>query len=137
MTDLGTLQGASGTSWGLAINDSNWIAGASTHADGTIHAVVWDNTGAITDLGISGTAFGINSSNQVVGIKFTGTSDAAFSWTSGGGVVILAFSTGTHSYAFAVNDSGVIVGGSQYSGTDSLMMKNDQPKTARRPRKDQ
>jgi probable HAF family extracellular repeat protein len=110
MHDLGSLTGSTGDSTGCAINDSNWVAGFSPDSGGAVHAVVWDNTGAITDLG-PGIAFGINSSNQVVGISFTVDGDRAFSWTSGGGMVTLDVPTDAKAtYAFGLNDSGEIVG---------------------------
>ena len=114
MHDLSTLEGSSGTSWGYAINEAKWVAGISTHSDGKLHAVVWDDSGALTDLG-PGIAFGINSSNQVVGIALTVDGDRAFSWTSGGGLVLLDVPAGArYTYAFGLNDSGEIVGAAMF-----------------------
>jgi probable HAF family extracellular repeat protein len=73
LRDLGTL--ATGWSEALAINDSGDLVGFARDADGTGHAVIWKNGGAIQTIGplvnpkvptlIAGVATGINAAGQI------------------------------------------------------------------------
>lgn len=74
--ELGTL---SGSSEAFAINTRGQVVGRSRAADGSVHAFVWDQ-GVMTDLGVIGTALGINTPGQIVGTTSHG---AAFLWARG------------------------------------------------------
>ncbi len=118
--DVGTLGGPDTVATGL--NDSGVIVGASTLADGTVHAFLLAGT-IMTDLGTlssnpTGTsrAAGINSSKDVVGnADVNGSGTHAVIWKGGGGIVDLNTLIDTSSgwvltIANAINDSGQIVG---------------------------
>jgi probable HAF family extracellular repeat protein len=82
MTDLGTLNGASGDSLAYGINDKGQIVGASTAADGSMHAFIYQE-GEMYDLGVleggsSSSARGINDLGQVVGVSNIDGHDHAF-----------------------------------------------------------
>lgn len=103
MEDLGTLSG--GNSCALSINDSGAIAGVSgaLYAE---HAVVWDQTGQITDIA-PGSANGINSLGQVTGaVRTQGTSTDAFRWDPESGLQDLV----SAGWAQSINDDGQFVG---------------------------
>jgi len=141
MQDLGTLaQGIAGgiLSQANAINFNSQtftqIAGQSLTTDGSAyHAVIWDASLHIGDLGtLGGTnsrAFGNNCVGQVVGSSDTagGTTDA-FVWDSVHGMQDLGTSLGgSVTVAEAINCSGVIVGSSSLPGdfpTDAFMFAN-------------
>jgi probable HAF family extracellular repeat protein len=61
--EIGTLGGEE--SFAYDINNTGQVVGASTIADGSLHAFIWEN-GIMTDLG-EGEAFAINNAGQVVG----------------------------------------------------------------------
>ncbi|MCC6484991.1 MAG: DUF3466 family protein [Armatimonadetes bacterium] len=74
---------------------------------------VWDN-GVVTDLGVNVYPQAINDSGQVVGYRFTlSNKPEAFSWDSANGMRRLSFMDGLWSKAYAINNSGQIVGFSQ------------------------
>jgi probable HAF family extracellular repeat protein len=105
----GNLSAASG------INDAGAVAGFSNTSAGLQHAFLWTQDGGMQDLTPDltsiggGTATAINSSNQVVGYYFPNGSDntTGFTWTQAGGLLNLG-TVGT--LAFAINDSGTVVG---------------------------
>jgi len=81
----------------------------------TIHAVVWDKSGALTDLGTPpgvarSEARDINAAGQVVG-----NGDHALLW-SRGSVVDLGTLGGNFSFATGINSRGTIVGCSRLAG---------------------
>jgi probable HAF family extracellular repeat protein len=143
MYDLGVLGGLS--SYGLAINNYNHVAGYSTIKtnDARFHAFLHDGTKMIDlgSLGWKGTdsdvsvALGVNSSDQVVGYSYLPTvgemplQQVAFLWnrnstTRGPAMVNLnKLVTGTKDYlltsAVGINDSGQIVANAYHieSGT--------------------
>jgi probable HAF family extracellular repeat protein len=124
MVDLGTLGGS--YSYPYAVNSSGQVVGISPVAgDNAIHAFLWTSAGGMVDLGtLGGTsseAYAINSSGHVVG-QSTIPGDTfwrAFLWTPTDGMMDLGVLDGFDtSYAWRLNDSGQIVGGS-YGGNSS------------------
>ena len=123
MKDLGTLSG--GNSCAYSINDSGVIVGFSgaLYAE---HAVIWDQTGQITDI-VRGFGNGINSLGQVTGAATTqGTSTDAFRWDpesglqdlvsagwaqsiNGDGQFVGTFSTPSRSHGFLYDDTNGVV----------------------------
>jgi len=110
VTDLGSLVGMTwdsrDQSRALAINASGQVAGESGGGMWSGNGVVWDR-GTLRDLGSNSVANGINTSGQVVGT----TNLNATLW-SGASVTNLSALDGSYSQAFAINDSGHIVGSS-------------------------
>lgn len=103
MEDLGTLSG--GNSCAYSINDSGLIAGVSgaLYAE---HAVIWDQTGQITDI-VPGSANGISNLGQVTGAATTqGTSTDAFRWDSKSEFQDLV----SAGWGRSINDDGQFVG---------------------------
>ena len=85
--------GANGFGTARAINDAGQIAGSSVDDNFDIHAVVWDRTSQVHDLGFMGEpdpgfihyteAFGINATGVVVGTGLVGSANRAFKWVNG------------------------------------------------------
>lgn len=105
-----------GYSRAFSINDNGQATGFSSTSTGTEHAVIWENTGAITDLGtLDGTGnsqgVAINLSGQVAGFStLTGNkSTHAVLWTNST-KLDLGTLGGTHSAAYAINSNGEITG---------------------------
>lgn len=101
------------------INDAGTVVGES-HAElsGINHAILWTSSGAVMDLGSLGgrvsTAYGINSSDQVVGWSMVASEvHHAFIWSQSTGMIDLntwgAPCAGA-SEAEAINDAGAVVG---------------------------
>ena len=124
MIDLGTLGGT--VSSPRAVNDSGQVVGYSNIAgDAEYHAFSWTEAGGMIDLGtLGGTAYSValdvNNSGQVVGASGNTywESNHAFSWTEAGGMIDLTLGS-TGSYAYAVNDSGWVVGSASWDGGHS------------------
>jgi len=103
------LLGGTDSNIANAINDSGWIAGKSGN-----HAVLWNPTGSIVDLGTSSfqwgnAAYGINNLGQIVG-ELGGR---AVLWNADGSVAadLDSFLGGEYgSGASAINDNGWVVG---------------------------
>lgn len=127
MQDLGSLGGSS--SQANAINfdpvtqDFTQIAGWSlTAGNGPYHAVVWDASLNIMDLGTLGGsnsfAFGNNCVGQVVGVADTAMlgGSHAFLWDSTTGMQDLGTLGGTLSQANGINCAGLVVGYSFLAG---------------------
>lgn len=97
-----------------AINNSGQIAGASYDANMDVHAVVWDRTSQVHDLGFLGepapgfkryaVAKGINNLGHVVGQGLVGMDQHAFVWRNGT-YTDLGLGAATH-----INDAGLIAG---------------------------
>ena len=110
---LGSLGGNFSAAKG--INNSMAVVGLSYTAANTQHAFLWTQGGGMQDLTPDltsmggGTAMAINSSNQVAGYYVpNGSSNTlGFIWTEAGGLQSLGLA-GT--LAYAVNDSGTVVG---------------------------
>jgi probable HAF family extracellular repeat protein len=110
---LGSLGGNLSAAKG--INNSVAVVGLSYTAANTQHAFLWTQGGGMQDLtpdltsNGGATAMAINSSNQVAGYYVpNGSSNTmGFIWTQAGGFQSVG-SAGT--LAFAVNDSGTVVG---------------------------
>jgi probable HAF family extracellular repeat protein len=111
ITDLGTLGGD--YSFATAINDAGTIVGASTTADGSLHAFLW-RAGRMSDLGVPGVgevfAEDVNNRDQVVGWRAPGDDgpSAAYLWQHGTTTFLPGSPYG--SQARAVNERGEIVG---------------------------
>ncbi len=96
----------------LAINQAGQAVGSAMDADGTGHAVLWDDRG-VTDLGVPGSAaYGCNVHGQVVGFADVedGESRHAILWEDGRMVDLGALQGHMYSIAMAINDDGVVVG---------------------------
>lgn len=99
LSDLGTLSGGQ-DSWAYAVNNNGLVAGWSTDSSGSSRAVLWDSSGAVTDLG-SGAAYGINGAGDVVG-----ESDGrAVVWSVGGSITDLG-----PGVACDINENGQVTG---------------------------
>jgi probable HAF family extracellular repeat protein len=96
--------GPYGFGFARAINDNGQIAGASLDANFAIHAVVWERTTQVRDLGILGVANGINGLGHVVGNTANGSEQRAFLWRNGA-TTDLGTGAATH-----INDAGLIAG---------------------------
>ncbi|HLJ95009.1 MAG TPA: hypothetical protein VKU02_17670, partial [Gemmataceae bacterium] len=88
MTDMGTLAGMTGGfSEALAINDAGQIVGASSTANGNMHAFLFSN-GTMTDLGTLGgsssTADAVNNLGGIAGYATTANGqEHAFAYSGG------------------------------------------------------
>jgi probable HAF family extracellular repeat protein len=116
LKDLGTLGGTQGS--GNAVNDAGQVAGTASTASGATHAFLsGPGGGALQDLGtLPGGAYSngnaVNASGQVAGSSVTASnvSHAFLSGPDGGPLQDLGPGD-----AFAVNDSGQVVGGSGHA----------------------
>jgi len=125
ITDLGTLGSPSGTDfWNSAqgINDAGSVVGTSYNAQGNFLAFLWSK-GTMKSLGTLGglwsEGYAINSKGQATGIAYTKNQQAhAFLWSGSKmtdlGVLSSAEPT---SWGQAINDSGVVVGFSDFQDT--------------------
>ena len=105
---------AYGYGYANAINNAGKIAGASLDASFDTHAVIWDRTASVQDLGFLGDpaagyrrfamAHGINNLGQVVGRGLVGSDSHAFIWQNGS-FTDLGLGAATH-----INDAGLIAG---------------------------
>ena len=123
MVDLGTLAGTcmcTTYSRAYAVTDEGEVFGVSTTAVGEHHAFSWTQAGGMTDLGNLGLTYGmeiqaVSDSGQFVGSTLV-AGGHAFSWTQADGLVDLGTLGGLGSSAWAVNDSGQVVGTSDTTG---------------------
>ncbi len=115
VTDLGTLGGNKSTA--NAINNSGQVVGSSNDASGGFYAFLYSG-GSMTNIGspVKGTGFGINNSGQVAGVFLTPDINSHACLYSNGTVRDLGTLGGDNSYAYGINDSGLIVGYSQTTG---------------------
>jgi len=120
MQDLGVLGGYGGEAYG--INDEGQVVGiayTAGHAgpnDGQYHAFVWSNSDGMQELdalysGVGSCAWAINSSGQVAGASLTPDGDIrGVVWDGIGGIQEVGTLGGDYSEAFAINDTGQVVG---------------------------
>jgi probable HAF family extracellular repeat protein len=127
MTPLGILPGADPEldARAIAINDAGWIVGVSITPAYARHAVLWDPSLVIQDLGtLGGTnsiAIDINAAGVVIGTSQIAGDGAthAFVWSSGTGMQDLNATTGADiTDVVEINDAGQIVGTVRTSGGD-------------------
>lgn len=118
IADIGTLDGT--FTIARAMNNLGQVVGASG-----AHAFLWSRKSGILDLGVlpggdSSDAAAINNLGQVTGTaRFIAPSNQtyhAFRWTPAHGMEDLGSLTGRYSTGLSINDSGVIVGGSDSPG---------------------
>ena len=122
MTDIGTLGGDNSYAYG--VNDFGVVVGGSevTVGGGPRNAFIYQN-GVMSPLGatLGGAetfAFDINNNDQVVGYAdLPGTPGSARAFLYANGATVNLGSLGGRSVAYAINDSGVIVGNSSASGS--------------------
>jgi probable HAF family extracellular repeat protein len=108
--------GASPPSFGAAVNDSGIVVGRQTiptNGQFEDRAFMFDQRG-LHDLGVLGggrasTAFSVSSRTVIAGVADDGASAQAVVWDSRDPTPV-PLAVPNHSYAFGINDSGVIVG---------------------------
>src|SRR5581483_2462832 len=113
----GTTTNLGVSGYGTAINDSGQVAGGMLTSGGQLHAFLWSN-GALVDLGTLpgmtwSSAYGINSSGQVVGTSSYGGLSTAFVSNGTGLTAVSGSLGGINSYGMAINNQGVVVGNAQ------------------------
>jgi probable HAF family extracellular repeat protein len=124
MVNLGVLPGGSlWSSQAFGVNDNGEVVGASSTAHDRLRSFSYTPSGGMVDLGrlpggYDSTARGVNDSGQIVGDSTIGSTAHAFSYTSSRGMVDLGRLPGATggAVAFAVNNSGEIVGDSGTAG---------------------
>jgi len=110
LTDLSAVTGGRPGGWANAINDHGDVVGWVPGANGYLRPFLYRN-GTLTELGSGSTwgeAVAINNAGQIV-VRDAGTSFLI----SGDTAVDLSAQSGQRLEATSVNDSGVVVGGSQ------------------------
>jgi probable HAF family extracellular repeat protein len=117
ITNLGTLGGTN--SYAYAINGAWQVVGASLITNNTTtHAFLWQNN-VLTNLNdLIGAnpgwelldARAINSSGRIAGWGITNSQEHGFLYYNGAVTDLGIANTGTNSYAFALNESNVVVG---------------------------
>ncbi|MFL6121383.1 hypothetical protein [Actinophytocola sp.] len=125
-TGLGPVAGEI-FSQATSVRDDGVAVGYSTPPTGGTHAVLWDASGAVTELATPGRnseAHDINSTGVVVGEAEPSGVERAFpvSWDVTG--VLTALPGGVSGSARGVNDAGVIVGFADSDGQSPLRWEN-------------
>jgi probable HAF family extracellular repeat protein len=118
MTDLGTLDGAAGTSEAIAINSTGEIAGWSTAPGGADDVAFLYSSGSMIDLGTidggtSSVANGINDAGTVIGNSDTASGGERGFIYRNGKMTDIGTLGGANSAVNAINDNGVITGSSE------------------------
>jgi probable HAF family extracellular repeat protein len=99
------------SSFARAVNEAGQVAGYDLNTG----VFFWSSSGGTIHVAGHGFSYAaINNAGQVVGA--VGVGQRAFSWTAEGGMVDLGTLGGANSYAYAVNDSGQVVGYSYIPG---------------------
>jgi probable HAF family extracellular repeat protein len=118
-TDLGTLGGPFSSA--NCINELGIVVGRASMPNGITHACMWKPDDSIQDLSTpeniaASEATSVNSIGQIVGFFSFASSNTipthAFIWESGIGMVDIGTLGGASSWAYSINDSGVVVGSS-------------------------
>jgi uncharacterized membrane protein len=113
LLDLGPLAGSQSTA--AAINNAGWIAGTSVLSGDVNHLYTISPSGAVQDRGsLPGSFYGvhdINAAGQIV-IMDDLTLMHACVWQNGQLTNLPDINGGTYSAAYAINDSGLVVGAS-------------------------
>lgn len=113
LIELGTLGGRFGIANG--INSKGVVVGSSTNGvDPAAHPFIWSSSTGFQDItGLNGASYGINSFSWVSGwtcVTAACSSTSAFLYIPGQGIQLLGTLGGNSSIAYAVNDSGIVVG---------------------------
>jgi probable HAF family extracellular repeat protein len=117
MVDLGTLGGFGSSA--QAVSDNGTIVGNSQTSTGENHAFAWTRHTGMVDIGTPGlNSFAENIVDRVaIGQTFTLTgAKHGFAWTRRSGLLDLGTLGGDSSFAAAVSDRGLVVGGSWTTG---------------------
>ncbi len=115
VVDLNTLGGD--YSCAYSVNNFGQVVGDSTTAEGDSYGFVYSG-GSMTSLDPLYCGMGINDSGEICGDSEVGFYTHAFRY-SGTTATDLFPSANYRSYTYAINNSGVIVGGSTFSGADT------------------
>jgi probable HAF family extracellular repeat protein len=94
-----------------SINDLGVVGGEAKRADGSTHAVVWEN-GVIRDVQSfsSGNTFPWDLTNSGLLVGQWDPANAGFAWSSAGGMRVLAGLDGPGDIPIGANDNGQVVG---------------------------
>ena len=111
---IGTLPGGA-TSQAFGINNLSHITGTAALPSGALDAFVWTRSDGMRDIGtvqegVNTYGFAINDKDEVVG--FTGE-ELPFYWSDATGIRRLRTLGGINAEAYAINNSGEIVGSCQ------------------------
>ena len=114
MIDLGTL-GGQGWNSAQGINNAGVVVGTAWASNG-FFGFVWKNgkMKQLRTLGSFSQAYAINNKGQITGDAYTPSSDLHAFLMTGGKFKDLGVISGSASWGFGINDSGVVVGQSTY-----------------------
>jgi probable HAF family extracellular repeat protein len=121
MTDLG---GLGGYSYGYGINDSGVVVGNAytTGPNSGVRAVIYSGGSVVDFTGVPSTGMAISNSGMVTGSSLNG----AYLYSGGTMHYLgdLKSSSGTTAIGYALNESGTVVGRSQYNGALGPFIRN-------------